>query len=492
VFGATGGTPTSRTLQAMERAIELRQQFDAGAGGADIRVVNMSLGGSTIYAGRDLFDQMLDKFLAADIVPVIAASNTGPSLLTTGSPASALSALTVGAASFSHNERISIGVSNGVPVALAYRPFSGTQTAYFSSRGPNADGRPDPDVMATGFANFGMGTGASTDSLTLGSGTSYAAPSVAGVAALLRQAFPDATATQVRNAIIASANPAVITDGSGEFDQGRGVVDAVAAFNLLESGTVSNSLEKPHRPKKKVAKNLEKFGGLEISSGAVSLNSGLLLPGQQRSILYDVAPGTAKITIDIANFQKTGPGNVLFGDDIILAVHSAKTSSIGEEGDYPVFEFTTGDSFTIDDPEPGIMRVTLYGDWTNSGTVSVDATITPTAAPATDNSASGNLREGQSDLFATTVPAGTATLEFQLRWQEDWSRYPGADLDLLLIDPAGEVIVDGATLNSPERVVIEKPAAGNWTIVVDGFEVHLNKANYKLSVTRDGERVRVK
>ena len=33
--------------------------------------------------------------------------------------------------------------------------------------------------------------------------------------------------------------------------------------------------------------------------------------------------------------------NQLFGDDILLAVHSAKTSAIGE-GDYQVFTFTLG------------------------------------------------------------------------------------------------------------------------------------------------------
>ena len=46
VFGATGGSPTSRILAAVERVIELRELFDAGEpGGVDVQVVNMSLGG---------------------------------------------------------------------------------------------------------------------------------------------------------------------------------------------------------------------------------------------------------------------------------------------------------------------------------------------------------------------------------------------------------------------------------------------------------------
>ena len=79
VFGATGGAPTSRIIAAIERAIELRELFDAGLpGGQNIKVVNMSLGGSTVAAGRDLMDQAADALLAHDIVAVIAAVERRP------------------------------------------------------------------------------------------------------------------------------------------------------------------------------------------------------------------------------------------------------------------------------------------------------------------------------------------------------------------------------------------------------------------------------
>ena len=173
-------------------------------------------------------------------------------------------------------------------------------------------------------------------------------------------------------------------------------------------------------------------------------------------------------------------------------MHSAKTSSIGGEGDYPIFAFMTGGSFVVNNPEPGIMRVTLYGDWTNTAAVSVDATVASITGPLPPHSAKGNLRNGEFETFVANVPAGTASLQFELRWQEDWSRYPGADLDLLLVTPANALVTTGATLNSPERVTIANPAAGNWTIVVDAFEVHLNKANYSLTMIRDGVVVKLK
>src|SRR5262249_32679405 len=134
-----------------------------------------------------------DAMTQKDIVVAIAAGNAGPSSLTVGSPGSALSALTVGAASLAHNVRILVDLQFGLGIGPLYRPFSGTQTAYFSSRGPDADGRLDPDVSANGFASFGMGNGA-TNTITIGSGTSFATPTVAGVAAVLRQRVPSATA----------------------------------------------------------------------------------------------------------------------------------------------------------------------------------------------------------------------------------------------------------------------------------------------------------
>ena len=126
VFGATGGAPTSRIIAAMERVIELRELYDAGLpGGRNIKVVNMSLGGPTLAAGRDLMDQAADALLAHDIVPVISAGNAGPSSLTVGSPGSAAGAITVGAASLPHNERIlrrlQFGPATGQPVSSVPR-----------------------------------------------------------------------------------------------------------------------------------------------------------------------------------------------------------------------------------------------------------------------------------------------------------------------------------------------------------------------------------
>ena len=96
-----------------------------------------------------------------------------------------------------------------------------------------------------------------------------------------------------------------------------------------------------------------------------------LKPGQRFDLLYRVHPNTRQVVIVLSGVTPTLPPaeqNQLFGDDILLAVHSAKTSAIGE-GDYKVFAFTTGNTFVVDDPEEGIMRITVNGDWTNAGQI---------------------------------------------------------------------------------------------------------------------------
>ncbi|MGH9904236.1 MAG: S8 family serine peptidase, partial [Pyrinomonadaceae bacterium] len=328
VLGPTGGAPTSRVIAAIERAIELRELFDAGdPAGRNIQVCNLSLGGSTNFAGRDLFDTVVDVMLEKGIVPVIAAGNTGPSSLTISSPGSAFGAITVGAASQAHNERILRRLQFGQAVGSLYRPFLGSQTASFSSRGPNADGRVDPDVTSNGFACYGQGTAGGAGTIVLGSGTSFSTSSVSGVAALLRQKYPSATAKQIPNAILISANAGILDDGSTELDQGRGYVDALAASNLLAGGGVADTLEDPGNPNKSVKVNVETGTDLDVRDGIVQQHFDSLKPGERHEILYRVGPNTNQVVIALGNVTPALPPaqqNQLFGDDILLTVHTAK------------------------------------------------------------------------------------------------------------------------------------------------------------------------
>ncbi len=96
----------------------------------------------------------------------------------------------------------------------------------FSSRGPAYDGRIKPEVCA--FGSQATILNASTDSLRTGSGTSYACPLTAGLAACLWSAHPDETAQQIRWRIMRSADRYDAPDN----DYGYGIPDAWKAHTL--------------------------------------------------------------------------------------------------------------------------------------------------------------------------------------------------------------------------------------------------------------------
>src|SRR5581483_664490 len=122
---------------------------------------------------------------------------------------------------------------------IFYHPTNTIKTAYFSSRGPTADGRFGVDVISAGYDNFVQGA---DGGLYFVAGTSFAAPSVAGAAALLREAAPQASAIQVRTAILRGANPKVLGDKSTALDQGNGYLDVANSLYLLQNKKIDNSL----------------------------------------------------------------------------------------------------------------------------------------------------------------------------------------------------------------------------------------------------------
>jgi hypothetical protein len=75
------------------------------------------------------------------------------------------------------------------------------------------------------------------------------------------------------------------------------------------------------------------------------------------------------------------------------------------------------------------------------------------------------------------VPPNTANIELRLCWRGDWSRYPSSDLDLYVYWDEG-LTLTGATLNSPERVVLKNPTY--IYVYIYAYEVHVEKEKYTL------------
>ncbi len=521
VFPSTGGgAPEDRIIAAMDRAITLKKNYLAGmpsvpvsgSGTEDdpyiydslnIGVVNMSLGGPTTEAGRDLEDLMTREMLKADITLAASAGNAGPSSLTTGSPSTGLGSISSAASITPAHMRIVADLPSSANPSVCrigrgtlYHPTNTIKTADFSSRGPTADGRVGVDVISAGYYNFVQGP---NGLLYFVAGTSFAAPSVAGAAALLREATPNATGIQIRNAILQGANPNVLGDKSTRFDEGKGYLDVANSLYLLQNRTISNTLPPFPFFFNDVGLNLLKSGipSFPLVPGVpFPLRANHLIPGQRREFVLRIPKEVGSVDISIRAVDPKLPPqfqNQLFGDDIIFSVHSAKTSAFGE-GDYAVWNYFNGPAdFHIDNPEPGYLRVTVSGDSTNAGEVSSELWVSANRRPGAAFKQTGTITEGDMQVIPYNVTTGTPSLTVQLTWDHDWASYPTNDLDMILVDPDGNLNYDGATLNGRETAQVDNPKAGTWLIVVDGFSVfgHLGLDGTEFGPKLDNYTVRV-
>ncbi|WP_096086562.1 S8 family serine peptidase [Agaribacterium haliotis] len=103
----------------------------------------------------------------------------------------------------------------------------------FSSRGPGPNGQFKPDISAPGDQVESALAGSGDQTLTI-SGTSMAAPQIAGVAALLREKFPGFGPREIKALMLNSARPAKVLGGTGSPPlslQGTGIVDIEKALN---------------------------------------------------------------------------------------------------------------------------------------------------------------------------------------------------------------------------------------------------------------------
>ena len=492
VHGPSGTSPFSRILEAVERVIQLRELYDAGLpGGQNIRVCNLSIGGPVLDPGLDVLDQSIDALLAHDIVAVVAAGNAGPAPITLGSPATARGALTVGGASLAANERVGAELALGPGTGARYRPFAGPLMYFASSRGPQADGQLHPHVVAPGHWNLSMGEG-TIGHASLVSGTSGASPMVAGIAAVLRQAFPGATARQIRNAIIQSANPNFVNNAD-VLDQGHGYANAVAAANLLAAGAAPDTVDPPPNSSSSVKVNVEQNSALRVEEGFVR-RTFHLKPGQRGDIVYKVAPNTSQVIVSVTNFQGGPPqppvDGIIYEDTLTFGIHSSQTTDFPGEADYinDLEHFRTGTRI-VNNPEPGLMRIAVNGSWRNAQDLSVDVSVTSLTDPIPQFTQQGKIDQTQTILVPFTIPAGTNEAKFRLAWRADWGSFPTADIDLYLVSPSGQVNSDGATENNPENVLIQNPQPGNWVAMITGFDIPTGSDKYEFRIELDGKVV---
>ncbi|WP_205327170.1 S8 family serine peptidase [Glycomyces sp. YM15] len=182
--------------------------------------------------GRDgdddpYFEDIVNLWHAAGIIPVFAAGNSGPVCLTANAPGAYANVIAVGA----------YGSSGAI--------------ADFSSRGPTSDGRVKPDVSAPGSGILSSVPGSGYGSQ---SGTSMAAPHVAGAIALMMEAEPALRGDYglVYEMLTGSARYTEDDQCGGTAEannvHGHGRIDAFAAAQALpdgDSGSITGTVTGP-------------------------------------------------------------------------------------------------------------------------------------------------------------------------------------------------------------------------------------------------------
>lgn len=368
--------------------------------------------------------------------------------------------------------------------------------ASFSSRGPAPGGLPKPNLSAPGigiFAAAGNGNGAATLS-----GTSMAAPHVAGAALLLKAERPTLTVDALESVLQLAASRSVrdsdaqTAAGVDEAGAGRLHVEAAHAAGLFlplpNSAYLAAAGLTPDERQRTL--NLPGLYG-DACTGSCSFERRVraLAPGRWRievDLPVGITLGTTPATFELAtgaeqvlNFTARIDDPALYGETITGNVSLVPLAS-GEAAALrlPVsLRFTPGAlperlrldatrdlgriRFLLPDGLQPIRQLRIAAAGFGARTTA-EATIAPDPTPANPHDADdGRL------LRFIDVPAGALLLEVAtLPGAVNVDLYVGKDMQADGVTDASEVQCRSSQAGTtPERCRIEMPAAGRWWLL---------------------------
>ncbi len=234
-FGGDGSGYYSDVIRGIDWAVRNKDRYG-------IRVLNMSFSATPVsHYWDDPLNQAVMAAWQAGIVVVASAGNDGPDPMTIGVPGNVPYIITVGAMTDNYTASV----------------VDDDRLASFSSTGPTLEGFVKPEVVAPGGHILGtMGwyttIGENHPEYRVSypyysmSGTSQAAAVTTGVVALMLQADPSLSPNDVKCRLMASARPAVKTDGTlaySVFQQGAGLVNAYDAAYATNSGCANRGID---------------------------------------------------------------------------------------------------------------------------------------------------------------------------------------------------------------------------------------------------------
>ena len=250
-------------------------------------VVNLSLGEPEIEPSRDLVVQALNGAAEAGVVPVVAAGNDYEEFGrgSVSSPGSAERAITVGAATVVR-DIASFSSSGPTPISLQLKPDVAAPGASIFSSVPEREGT---------WNSF--------------SGTSMAAPHVAGAAALLRQRHPEWSPAQVKSALATTGDP-LRAAAIATTRQGGGFVNlprADAPLLFAVPSNVSFGLVRPGQTSSRVVELADAGGGggtwsvrLDAAPRQVASGTTLAVP--------ETATVPGRLTLSVSAGARAGEG----------------------------------------------------------------------------------------------------------------------------------------------------------------------------------------
>jgi subtilisin family serine protease len=385
-------------------------------------------------------------------------------------------------------------------------------TASFSSRGPLAAGGGDllkPDIIApgqdvlAGVAPYEFGG----EYFGLLSGTSMSSPHIAGIAALFKELHPRWSPMAIKSALMTSAGdvldggtPAPNTNPVLIFRQGAGHVQPNSA---ADPGLVFDS---------EFVDWLGFLCGTQLpTTFCTETGAPVLDPSDLNvaSIAIGDLAGTQTITRRVTNVSKrratyTPSIAGMEGFDVQVSP-AALTLRRGETKSFTV-KFTrtsaavgayTGGQLTLADSTdtykvrvPVVVRpVALAAPAEVAGSYNVTFgytgafTATPrglveaavTSGTVLDDPSNGacSLSTPNAQIVTVNVPAGSTYARFSLF---DADVNAGADMDLCVFDSAGALVAASGTATSNEEASVANPAAGDYRVVVQGYDVGAGSA----------------
>ncbi|WP_040787113.1 S8 family serine peptidase [Massilia niastensis] len=413
---------------------------------------------------------------------------------------------------------------NGISAAKA------PVVASFSSRGPNRYDanvlKPDlaapgvdviagvtPELTAAQRADVINGTLTPPAAWAAYQGTSMAAPHVAGIAALLRQLHPTWTPAMIKSAMMTSGTdtfPDAIASGDTRgilpFGQGAGHVNPNGA---ADPGLVYNATEADYRKYMCGAGVAAQCAGgtmagynlnlpsiavgnvlgsvtvnrsvTNVSSVASTYNATISVPGYTAVVTpatLALAPGQTKpFTVTLTRNgapENTWQYGSLTWKDGTHVVRSPVVARSGKPIIAPTFlqsdrassskpiSISTGFSGKLVSVIGGLKEISRNAySVVQAPSGSVDSTALVQAACRA--AATG------VHIVPVTVPAGTVVAQFEL-FDRDTTGNGKDDLDLALLNPAGNLVAYSGNGTSNELISLSSPAAGTYKVCTVGYK----------------------